>query len=175
MAHPCSLILRDLEGALAQLPLDSVQLAASSIAGHRRIFVYGAGRSGLMLRAFAMRLAQMEYCVYVVGETITPAIGPGDLLVLASASGRTPGVCRYAQTALEAGAELLILSAASESPLADIQKADVLFAAPDKDSGASAQVMGSLFEQMLLLFADAVTAALPCDRQAMRGRHANLE
>ena len=40
----------------------------------QNIFVYGTGRSGLMLKAFAMRLMQMNYSVYVIGETITPAI-----------------------------------------------------------------------------------------------------
>ena len=47
----------------------------------QNIFVYGTGRSGLMLKAFAMRLMQMNYSVYVIGETITPAIKKEDLLI----------------------------------------------------------------------------------------------
>ena len=53
----------------------------------KRIIVCGTGRSGLMLKSFAMRLMQIGYISYVVGETITPAIKEGDLLIVASASG----------------------------------------------------------------------------------------
>ena len=46
-----------------------------------RIFVAGAGRSGLCIRAAGMRLMQMGKSTYIVGETITPSIQAGDLLV----------------------------------------------------------------------------------------------
>jgi 6-phospho-3-hexuloisomerase len=39
-----------------------------------RILVMGAGRSGLVGRAFAMRLLHLGYNAYVLGETIVPAI-----------------------------------------------------------------------------------------------------
>ena len=42
-----------------------------------------------MIRGLAMRLMHMGYTSFVVGETITPAIQPGDLLVIASGSGST--------------------------------------------------------------------------------------
>ena len=47
----------------------------------RRIFVAGEGRSGFSAKGFAMRLMHLGYTVYVVGETITPALREGDLLV----------------------------------------------------------------------------------------------
>lgn len=52
----------------------------------RRIFISGDGRSGLMGKAIAMRLMHGGYEVYVVGETITPSIGKGDVLLLVSGS-----------------------------------------------------------------------------------------
>ena len=58
----------------------------------RRVFVIGAGRSMLMLQAFAKRLRHLGKEIHVVGETVTPAIGKGDLLVAASGSGKTSGV-----------------------------------------------------------------------------------
>ena len=168
-------ILEELETASAALTESAVMTAVQKIEEHRRIFLYGAGRSGLMLRAFAMRLVQMGKCAYVAGETITPAIGPGDLLVVASASGKTHSVCHCAKTAKEAGAEVFVITASEHSPLTQIQTADVIFCAPAKDSTASGQVMGSLFEQLLLLFSDAVIAATHTDEQLMRQNHANLE
>ena len=58
------------------------------INSHDRIFVYGTGRSGLMLKAFAMRLMQIGLSSFVVGETTTPSVQKGDLLIIASASDR---------------------------------------------------------------------------------------
>lgn len=169
-------ILQELMQVCAQLPEDAASKAAQVLEGHKRVFFYAAGRSGLMLRALAMRMAQMGKCVYVAGETVTPAIEAGDLLMLASASGNTQSVCRYARIARDVGADLFVISAAETSALAQIHAPDVLLPAPSKDqAGASGQVMGSLFEQSLLLFGDSVVMLLAKDTQGMRRMHANLE
>jgi 6-phospho 3-hexuloisomerase len=54
--------------------------------GARRLFVMGAGRSGLVGRFFAMRMMHLGKEVYVAGETNTPRIGRDDLLLIVSAS-----------------------------------------------------------------------------------------
>lgn len=165
-----------LTGVFRNLPEDSAERAAHAVNIHRRIFVYGAGRSGLMLKAFAMRLAQAGRTVYVVGETVTPAIESDDLLILASASGNTASVCRYAKTAKEIGADLFILTASEHSELSGISCPDVRFCAPNKeDSGEGIHLMGTLFEQALLLFCDQVVLLLGENADGMRRRHANLE
>src|SRR5665811_602610 len=41
---------------------------------NKRVFVMGAGRSGLAAKAFAMRLMHLGLNVYVVGETVTPCL-----------------------------------------------------------------------------------------------------
>ena len=170
-------ILNELRTVFEALPEEAVEKAARQVEAHARIFVYGAGRSGLMLRAFAMRLAQMGRAVYAVGDVTTPAIGAGDLLLLATASGTTRSVCLYAETALQAGAELFVITATPRSPLTEIWPADVTLPAGSKNrpGGCTAQAMGSLFEQALLIFLDAVVQRMPVDREAMRRRHANLE
>ena len=61
----------------------------------------GAGRSGLVAKAFAMRLMHLGFTAYVVGETITPAMRPKDLLVIFSGSGRTKTIADIAETARE--------------------------------------------------------------------------
>ena len=130
-----------------------------------------------MLKAFAMRLAQAGRMVYVVGETVTPAIGENDLLILASASGNTASVCRYAKIAKDAGADLLILTASPSSELTGIAgKADVCFRTPTKEDGVNpVSLMGTLFEQAVLLFCDQVILCLGEDAAEMRKRHTNLE
>ena len=75
-------ILDQLRQVSDSLPQDAAQRTARQIQSHERVFVQGAGRSGLMLRALAMRLAQMGRCAYVVGETTTPAIGEGEKVIV---------------------------------------------------------------------------------------------
>ena len=174
-------IVKELENSAGALSEDTLSGLIEKIRGHERIFVYGTGRSGLMLKAFAMRLMQMGFTAYVVGETTTPSVGKGDLLVVASASGETGSVNLTARSARDQGVELLVISAQPDSTLAGIQKPDVLIDAGTKfsHSASSIQPLGSLFEQMLLILFD--TIILKMTRQSQTGdkgmaeRHASLE
>ena len=54
-----------MDDAEAEKLVDGMQRA-------NKIFVAGSGRSGLMAKAFAMRMMHIGLDAYVVGETITP-------------------------------------------------------------------------------------------------------
>jgi 6-phospho-3-hexuloisomerase len=157
-----------------------VQTAGNSATG--RIFVAGAGRSGLVLRMAAMRLMHLGFDVHIAGDTTTPAIRSGDLLLLASGSGTTSGVVRAAETASKAGARIAVYTANATSPLAELADVVVIIPAAQKtDHGStlSRQYSGSLFEQVLFLAAEAVFQTL-WDNDATPAeelwlRHANLE
>ncbi len=139
----------------------------------RRIFVAGAGRSGLMLRAFAKRLRHLGKESYVVGETVTPAIGKGDLLVAASGSGKTGGVLNIMKRAAKYKAGVVLITASPSRK----KTAGLIITVPPVFS--SRQLMASLFEQTLLLFCDAVCLVLKdrlkVSEAQMRKSHANLE
>ena len=81
-------IVNEIESVLRHLDTDHVNHIAASLLQAPRIFVVGEGRSGLMGRAFAMRLMHLGATSYVVGETITPAIQEHDVLVAISGSGK---------------------------------------------------------------------------------------
>lgn len=147
-----------------------------------RVFVHGAGRSGLALRMTAMRLMHLGLEVHVVGEVTTPAIAEGDVLLTASGSGTTSGIVAAARTAVDAGARVAAITTAADSPLADLAEAVLVVPAADKQdrSGtASAQYAGGLFEQTVVLLGDAVFHALwkrsGADADELWPRHANLE
>ena len=53
---------------------EQVERFVEEILKANKVFVYGAGRSGLVGKAFAMRLMHLNLNVYVVGEIITPGI-----------------------------------------------------------------------------------------------------
>jgi 6-phospho-3-hexuloisomerase len=129
----------------------------------RCLFVMGAGRTGLALKMVAMRLMHLGLVVHVVGEVTTPAIGPGDLLLVASGSGTTPGPVHAAEVAVKTGAQVLALTASQGSKLATLAQAVVLIPAATKQDhhGAiSKQYAGALFEQATLLIMDAIFQGL---------------
>lgn len=156
--------------------------AAAALGEAARVFVLGAGRSGIALRMTAMRLMHLGLEVHVVGDATTPAIARGDALLVASGSGSTTGLVRSASAAKAAGATILALSAAAESPLAEL--ADHLLVVPaaaklDRSGTNSTQYAGSLFEQSVVLVGDALFDILwrrsGSTAEELWHRHANLE
>lgn len=164
--------------------IDAAQLAvlAGRVREADRVFLAGAGRSGLVLRMAAMRLMHLGLTVHVAGDTTTPAIRTGDLLVVASGSGTTAGVVKAVQTAVSAGAKIAALTTNPYSPVAELADALVVIPAAQKTdhgSNVSRQYSGSLFEQALFLATEAVFQTLwdntdePAEQLWLR--HANLE
>ena len=162
-------------------PVDGSHLGEIILTAER-VFVVGQGRTGLVARMFAMRLMQIGLETYIVGETLTPAIRSGDLLIAASGSGETPGVVRVAQKAKELGAQVAVVTCAANSSLAQV--GDHLTLLPGESIKTSAQVstrlpLANVLEHTTLVFLDCVGAWLAAQRgetnQSMMTRHANLE
>jgi 6-phospho-3-hexuloisomerase len=129
----------------------------------------------------AMRFMHLGMTVHVVGETTTPAIKPGHLLLAVSGSGKTETVVRAAQVAGGCGAVTVGITASAESPLAGAADHVLLIPAAEKTDRSgekSGQYAGTLFEQMTLVLLDAVFHALWRDSginaDQMYERHANL-
>lgn len=174
-------IIEELDRASKNIAPEKIQEMIKKIKDHKRIFVYGTGRSGLMLKAFAMRLMQIGLNAYVVGETTTPSVHEGDLLIVASASGETGSVCMTVESAEKQGVDLIVICSAPESTLGKIQAPDIEIEAATKfaTSKISVQPLGSLFEQMLLMVFDTVILEMSKEQEGsnddMAKRHASLE
>ena len=175
------LIINELNQSVKTLSDDDIIDLIQKIQQHKRIFVYGTGRSGLMLKAFAMRLMQLSLNSFVVGETTTPSVQKGDLLILASASGETESVNIMAKSARNKGIDLAIICASDTSTLAKLQTPNILLQSGTKfnQSPVSQQPLGSLFEQMLLIIFDTVILVMGKEQNEsnndMAQRHASLE
>ncbi|MEJ5964309.1 6-phospho-3-hexuloisomerase [Pedobacter immunditicola] len=176
------LILLENTWLLKQLKLAQIDAFISEIKTANAIFIIAAGRSGFSMQSAAMRLMHLGFTVYFVGETTTPAIKAGDLLIAASGSGTTSTIISAAEKAIAVGAKVVALSTQEQSPLAKIASLLVHVAAAEKqdhNSTRSAQYAGSLFEQFLLLLTDAIFQTLWQSKnesaEEMWERHANLE
>lgn len=175
-------VLAEITSAAAKLPLGDIAGLCDAIAAAPRVFIHAAGRCGLVMRGFAVRLAHLGIPVSVVGEPSTVAGEPGDLLLVGSGSGRTETTLAIARGARVAGLRIIALTASAEAPLAAVASNVVLIPGMAKDGGGglpSLQPPGSLFEQMLMLFLEETVIALARDRDPgfalIRRRHANLE
>jgi 6-phospho-3-hexuloisomerase len=178
-------VLTEITTSVSQVSIDSLTQAQTMMTGSKRIFLAGAGRSGLCMRSLGMRLMHLGKSAYVVGETSTPSIQAGDLLILGSGSGRTDSLLIYAQKARNQDADILLFTTDWGSPLAELSHHLVLVPAPSyqqpqtKCSFNSLQPLGSLFEQSLLILCDCLTLGLMESMAVgvdfMKTRHANLE
>jgi 6-phospho-3-hexuloisomerase len=161
---------------------DALELAAETLRSARRVFTLGAGRSGIALNMTAMRLMHLGLTVHAVGEATAPAIEAGDALLVASGSGTTEGIVRAARTAREVGASTVAITTDASSVIAELSDATIVVPAArklDRDSAASVQYAGSLFEQSVVIVGDALFHALwKASGQTaddLWPRHSNLE
>jgi len=160
----------------------------------KRVYVVGAGRSGLVAKAFAMRLMHLGLHAYVVGETITPALNKGDVMVIFSGSGRTKTVADLAETARDIGGKICLITSNADSRIAKIADCIVIIehhrdkVADDAAEFEIRQMMGdhksfaplgTLFETASMVFADAVISRMmeitQTDESALKNRHTNIE
>lgn len=159
----------------------------------KNIFVTGTGRSGLVAKAFAMRLMHLGFSAYVVGETISPAITANDCILAISGSGETSNIVSACKIAKKLGANVLAVTSYSESTLGKL--ADGLVHVKgrtklevDDENYLKRQIhgnytmltpLGTAFELTSLVFLDALVPELmdvmDVTEEDLKARHTNLE
>jgi 6-phospho-3-hexuloisomerase len=158
----------------------------------RMLLIVGAGRSSLVGRAFAMRLMHLGFNVYVMGETINPSMGEGDVALIISGSGSTRLPVTVADMARSLGVRVLAVTSNPNSQLGGI--ADLTVVVPGRSKVAledeyhsrqilgqheSLNPMGTLFENASMVFLDSLIAELmerlKVTESDMRDRHTKIE
>ncbi|NOZ58924.1 MAG: 6-phospho-3-hexuloisomerase [Euryarchaeota archaeon] len=185
-------ITKHVEQVAEELGEEEVEALIQSIISAKKVFVYGAGRSGLVAKAFAMRLMHLGINVFVVGEIITPAIEKEDLLITISGSGETTSVVNAAKIAKNVGAKVALITTYPNSSLGRLADIVVVVKGRTKLKGEKDFVMrqikgehyplaplGTLFEIAVLIFLDAIIVELMVrlgkTEEEMRTRHATIE
>lgn len=144
------------------------------------IFVSGAGRSGLMIKAFANRLLQLGLPVSIIGELTAPHTEDKDVLIFNSASGTSPVLLSQAIEAKKNNLKIFLFTTDEFSPLSKYANETIQISAQSKYSHTdSFQPMGALFEQYSLLLFDSLVIKymnmFNVDEENMRSNHANIE
>lgn len=160
----------------------------------KKIFVVGMGRSGFVGRAFALRLMNLGFNVYFLGETITPAAGKDDLVIAISGTGMTKLVVSAAAAAKEIGAKVVAITSYKESQLGQMADQLVLVKGrtkmgwPREEDYLARQILGerepisplgSVFENNCMVFLDGLVVELMYrmkkNENDLRSRHATIE
>lgn len=176
-------IINELGSTLKGVDPQETARLEDAILAAKKVYFAGAGRSLLMIRGFAMRMMHLGLRSYVVGETVTPAIEPGDLLVIGSGSGETGALTIVATKAKKLGAKVALITHNANSTIG--KQADLVVQITLASGTKKLQPSGSTFEQSMLILCDAMVLEMlergrllaeneDIDTYIMK-RHANLE
>jgi len=189
-------ILAGAEKAIKELDIDQVEKMIEMIleAKDRKIFVVGMGRSGFVGRAFALRLMNLGFNVYFLGETITPAAGKDDLVIAISGTGLTKLVLSAVTAAKEIGAKVVAITSYKDSVLGQTADQLVLIGGrtkmgwPREEDYLARQILGereplsplgSIFENNCMVFLDGLIVELMYrmkkNENDLKMRHATIE
>jgi 6-phospho-3-hexuloisomerase len=164
--------------ALDRIDAAAIGQVVALLARAPATFVYGAGRSGIIGRAFAMRLVQIGLTAYVIGESVTPIVRKGDAVVILSGRGESYSSIQTANIVRREGADLVVITGRASSKLAHIATELLPIDFPSDGDGPRLAPLGTLFESASLRLTDAIIAELMAVRgeteESMRRRHAIL-
>ena len=160
-------------------------------AKENKILVIGSGRSGFVGRAFALRLMQSGFNIYVSGETITPALTKNDLVIAISGSGTTKTVVAQAEIAKEIGTKIVTIPSHADAKIGSLSDLAVVIKGRTKEDididFVRRQItgeydmapMGTMFELSTLVFLDSVIAdimrRIGQSEIDLKKRHANTQ
>lgn len=176
-------IIGELNWVLSKVDETEVKKLVKEILGAKKIIVSGAGRMGLMARGFAMRLGHLGLQSFTTADTIIPAIGKDDLLIICSGSGETQAIYDLAMIGKKHGVKICAITAKPQSRIGRIADLIVNLKSPTKADKnpkvKSIQPMTTLNEQCLMIFFDSLVLELMQKlgetEETMWQRHSNLE
>ncbi|MGB9713626.1 MAG: 6-phospho-3-hexuloisomerase [Candidatus Bathyarchaeales archaeon] len=189
-------IITGIKSSIEELSAEEVERLIKLLIGakNKKIFIVGMGRSGFVARAFALRLMNLGFNVYFLGETITPAAEKGDLLIAISGTGATKMVLTASAAAKEIGATVIAITSFPESPLGQMADHIVTIKGrtktgwPKEEDYLARQIMGerepltplgSVFENNCMVFLDSLVVELMHrmgrTEEDLRRRHATIE
>ena len=175
MKESSEYILKNIQLTLAQED-ENTEKFVDLILSARKVFLYGVGRSGLIAKAFAIRLVQMGLEVFFVGETVTPIVEEGNVVIIVSYTGETMSATQTANIVRRVGAKVVAITAQRHSKLAGASNLVIELNSPKDEERKRLAPLGTLFEDATLVYLDSIVATLMeklgQSEGSMRKRHA---
>jgi len=189
-------IVAGIKSSIKELSVKEVERLIELLleAKDKKIFIAGIGRSGFVARAFALRLMNLGFSVYFLGETITPAAEKGDLLIAVSGTGSTKMVLTAGTAAKEIGATVIAITSFPDSTLGQMADHIVTIKGrtksgwPREEDYLARQLigerepltpLGSVFENNCMVFLDGLVVELMHrlgrTEEYLKRRHATIE
>ena len=153
--------IQALQETLAILDMDAFQRAADLLHGAKQRDFYGLGGSAQIARDVAHKFLRIGVRATVFDDTHMMAmsaslLGPGDVAVAYSHSGRTTGILDAVQVAKAGGAAVIAVTNYDSSPLADL--ADVVLCSTAQGSPLTGENAAARIAQLNIM--DAVFVAV---------------
>ncbi|HIJ00696.1 MAG TPA: SIS domain-containing protein [Candidatus Methanomethylophilaceae archaeon] len=158
------------------IPEEIEDLFVDALVGARKIFIYGAGRSGLAGQFFAVRLVQLGLDVHFVGDMTTPIVSDKDVTIIISNTGETMSAVQTANISRRLGSYVIGVTSEADSKLAHASNLVIYISQVCNGDKKDMAPLGTLFEDSVVLFFDSLIPSfmdrLKQDESAMRQRHA---
>ncbi|MFW9949320.1 MAG: SIS domain-containing protein [Candidatus Thorarchaeota archaeon] len=129
----------------------------------KRIFIYGAGRSGFIGRCFAQRLMHLDIKSCFISDAVTYRYTKDDTLIIISGSGETVSPVAISKKAKTIGGKIVLFTNNPKSTIAIIADHIIDVRAKSKDIATTATSLApytSLFDISVLSILDAIAALL---------------
>jgi DNA-binding MurR/RpiR family transcriptional regulator len=145
---------RAIQATAAGLDVGAAERVAAAIAGAGRVEIVGFGSSGTAGREMAFRLERIRIPVWYRSDSHTALtnaalLGPGDVAIGLSHSGRTREVIETLAEAADHGATTVAVTSFGRSPLAEV--ADVVFTTSVHETTFRVAALSALHSQLLVL------------------------
>ncbi|MFX0084641.1 MAG: 6-phospho-3-hexuloisomerase [Candidatus Hodarchaeota archaeon] len=139
----------------------SIDQAVEIILLSKKVFIYGAGRSGLVGRMCAQRLMHLDIMAFFLSETISPAFNSDDCLIVISGSGETLSPIAITKGAKKIGGSIIALTANPESTIGQLADLVLLIKGQTKDAKQEALApFTSLFDITSLVVLDSLARVI---------------
>lgn len=181
-------IMSELNELISSVKQEEFEAFAKSFSNADIVVGYGAGRMGLSLKAFIMRLNHLGIKAYYYGDTYIPPLTSDSIFIFSSGSGNTQTVVDLASVAKSrSNCRIAAITGNSNSKLG--QMADILLTykscngglnSPDSpDKISSCQIMSTLNEQGTYILYDMLTLEI-CSQNGIvladtKKFHSNVE
>ena len=169
-------ILDEVRRTIERVDETVVSKIVETLAATPKIFIYGVGRSGLVGKAFAIRLVQMGLNVHFVGDTTTPIVKTDDLVFIISNTGETMSAVQTANIVRRIGAIVISITGSTNSKLGIASNIVLELVQPRDDQKKRMAPLGTIFELASMVMLDSMIpllmARLDQDETSLRRRHA---